>query len=209
VHEHSRPAHWAGENAIAAECHENPSLSTYDEIDIGSGKVLREYFGYGFVRSPDYTKVAHVGWIVHFAPPWVKSEYLQIGNTIVYPLPAGMKPLDQKPLEMAPQVVESRGLVYAGVHEFRSEFAWSPDSRRVGFIDCLVDYRLRDGSQEAVNEGGQPENLRCFAVAVGLDGAFRRAPIPAGTWQEFAVKWTGAGTLQATRAGRTVAVALP
>ena len=46
---------------------------------------------------------------MHFAPPWVKSEYLQVGNTILYPLPPGMKPLDQKPLEMAPEVVTQKG----------------------------------------------------------------------------------------------------
>jgi hypothetical protein len=200
---------WAGENVIAAECHQNPSLSSYLEIDIRSGKVLRSYSGYGFVRSPDYTKVAHVGWIIHFAPPWVKSEYLQVGNTILYPLPPGMKPVEQKPLEMAPGVVERRGLVYTGVHEFRSDFAWSPDSRNIGFIDCLVDYRLRDDSQEAFNEGGTEENLRCFAVAVGPDGAFRRTGVPSGSYQDFQVKWTGARTFQATRAGRTAEVELP
>ena len=145
---------WAGENTIGVECHGNPSMSSYDEVDIASGKVLREYFGYGFVRSPDYTKVAHVGWIIHFAPPWVKSEYLQVDNTILYPLPPGMKPVDQKPLTRPPEVVRERGLVYAGVHNFHSEFVWSPDSRKIGLIDCLVDYRLRDDSAEAFDEGG-------------------------------------------------------
>src|ERR1019366_5273945 len=93
-------------------------ICSYLEVDIQSGKVVREYRGFGFVRSPDYAKVAHVGWIIHFALPWVKSEYLQVGNTIVYPLLPGMKPVDQKPLEMAPEVVKMRGLVYAGVHSF-------------------------------------------------------------------------------------------
>ncbi|HTP86161.1 MAG TPA: hypothetical protein VMJ34_04405 [Bryobacteraceae bacterium] len=163
---------WAGEDVIVAECHGNPSLSYYDEVDATTGEVLREYLGYGFVRSPDLTKVAHVGWIIHFAPPWVQSQYLQVGNTILYPLPPGMKPVVQKPLEMAPEIVTGKGLVYAGVHEFQSGFAWSPDSRRVGFIDCLVDYRLRDDSPEAFDEGGKREKERCFVVAVGLPHHF-------------------------------------
>jgi hypothetical protein len=200
---------WAGEKTIAAECHGNPSMSSYLEVDIQSGKVVREYRGFGFVRSPDYAKVAHVGWIIHFAPPWVKSEYLQVGNTIVYPLLPGMKPVDQKPLEMAPEVVKMRGLVYAGVHSFQSKFVWSPDSRRIGVIDCLVDYRLRDDSPEAFEEGGKAENLRCFAVAVALDGTFRRIPIPPGSHQEFGLIWTDARTLQVTRAGGSVAVQMP
>ena len=175
---------WAAEDTIAAECHENPSMSSYLEVDIRSGKLVREYRGFGFVRSPDYAQVAHVGWIIHFAPPWVKSEYLQIGNTIVYPLPPGMKSVDQKSVDMAPEVVRRRGLVYAGVHGFQSKFVWSPDSRKVGVVDCLVDYRLRDDSRAAFEEGGKAENLHCFAVAVGLEGAFRRTRLPLGPYQE-------------------------
>lgn len=38
-------------------------LSYYFEVDIASAKVPHEYHGYGFVRSPDHAKVAHVGWI--------------------------------------------------------------------------------------------------------------------------------------------------
>ena len=202
---------WAGEDVIAAECHVNPSMSSYLELDIRSGKLVREYRGFGFVRSPDNGKVAHVGWIIHFAPPWVKSEYLQIGNTIVYPLPPGMKPVNQRSLEMPPEVVRRRGLVYAGVHGFQSKFVWSPDSRKVGVIDCLVDYRLRDHSPQAFEESGKEENLRCFAVAVGLDGTFRRKSIPPASYQEFSsgLRWTDARTLRVTCAGRSVEVQLP
>jgi len=56
---------WAGEDTIAAECHSNPSLDYYYEVSALTGKVLHEYLGYGFVRSPDLAKVAHVGWIIH------------------------------------------------------------------------------------------------------------------------------------------------
>jgi hypothetical protein len=193
---------WAGENVIGAECHVNPSLGYYYEVDATTGKVMHEYLGYGFVRSPDLAKVAHVGWIIHFAPAWVKSQYLQVGNTILYPLPPGMKPVDQKPLEMAPEVVTAKGLVYAGVHEFQSRFAWSPDSRRLGFIECLVDYRLRDDSRQAFEEGGKRENERCFVVAVGLDGTFDRTPISMASSsmsaQQVVLRWTDARTLVAT-----------
>jgi hypothetical protein len=202
---------WAGEHTIAAECHENPSMSSYREVDVRSGKLVREYRGFGFVRSPDDAQVAHVGWILHFAPPWVKSEYLQIGNTIVYPLPPGMKPVEQKSSEMAPDVVTRRGLVYSGVHGFQSKFVWSPDSRKVGVIDCLVDYRLRDYSPAAFEEGGKSENLHCFAVAVGLDGTFRRTRVSAAPYQEsgWGLKWKGARTLQVTRDGRSVELQMP
>ena len=200
---------WAGENVIAAECHGTPSMSYYREVDLESGRVVREYLGFGFVRSPDYSKVAHVGWIVHFAPRWVKSHYLQAGNTILYPLPPGMKPVEQKLLEMAPEVVRARGLLYAGVHDFRGKFVWSPDSLRIGLIDCLVDYRLRDDSAAAFEEGGKEENLRCFAVAVGLDGTFRRTRIPPVSDPEFGLKWTDVRTLRVAHGDKSFDVQMP
>ena len=200
---------WAGENVIAAECHGTPSMSYYREVNLESGRMVREYRGFGFVRSPDYSKVAHVGWIMHFAPPWVKSYYLQEGNTILYPLPPGMKPVEQKLLEMAPEVVKERGLVYAGVHDFRSKFVWSPDSLRIGLIDCLVDYRLRDDSAAAFEEGGKEENVRCFAVAVGLDGTFRRTRISAASYGEFELKWIDVRTLRLTHGNKAFDVRMP
>jgi hypothetical protein len=172
------------------------TLRYYYEVDATTRKVMREYLGYGFVRSPDLAKVAHVGWIIHFAPPWVKSQYLQVGNTILYPLPPGIKPVDQKPLQMAPEVVTGKGLVYAGVHEFESRFAWSPDSRRVGFIDTVwltIDFGTTLGRllKKVAN-----------VVAVGLDGTFNRTPISMASSsmsaQQVVLRWTDARTLVAT-----------
>jgi hypothetical protein len=200
---------WAGENAIGAECNGNPSVSYYFEVDVASARVLDEYLGYRFVRSPDHAKLAHAGWIMHFAPPWTQSEYLQVGNVIVYPLPAGAKPVVQKRLEMAPEVVKEHGLVYSGVHSFPTKFLWSPDSRNIGLIDCLVDCRLRDHSEEAFDGGGEQENRRCFAVIVALDGSFRRARIPDNPDAKFGLKWADALTLVATSGGKTVEVRAP
>jgi hypothetical protein len=196
--------HWAGKDRIGAVCHGNPSMSYYFEVEIASAEVVNEYLGYGFVRSPDYSQVAHAGWIIHHAPPWVKSDYLQVGNTVLYPLPRGMKPVEQKPPQMPPEVVTVEGLVYRDVHSFRSPIVWSPDSRRLGLIDCLSDYRLRDDSQEAFNEGGTAENHRCFAVAVELDGTYRRQQIPPERSAKADLRWTSARTLVVRFGGTTV-----
>ena len=199
---------WAGENVVGAECHGNPSVSYYFEVDVASARVLNEYLGYDFVRSPDGAKVAHAGWIPHFAPPWTKSAYLQVGNLILYPLPAGMKPVVRKRLEMPPEVVKERGLVYSGVHDFPGKFVWSPDSRNIALIDCLLDYRLRDDSAEAFDEGKQ-ENRRCFAVIVALDGSLRRARIPDNPDAKFGLKWKNTRTLLATSGGKSVELRAP
>ena len=74
-----------------------------------------------------------------------------------------------------------------------------------------MDYRLRDSSQSAFEEGGKPENLRCFAVAVGLDGTFRRTRIPLGPYREssWSLRWKDGRTLQVTRDGRSFEVQMP
>ncbi len=189
--------HWASESVVAAECHYNPSLSYYYEVDATRGKVLSELHGYGFVRSPDNSKVAHAGWVMHFAPPWLKSEYLQVGNTVLYPLSPERKPVDLKPLEHPPSVVTRKELVYAGVHEFRRPFVWSPDSRTVGLVDCQADYRLRDESEQAFNEGGKRENERCFVVAVDLEGTVHTKPLPTAANRDAVLRWADNRTLLA------------
>src|SRR5260370_20245365 len=50
--------HWVSESVVGAVCHGNPSLDYYYEVSVTTGKVLREYLGYGFVRSPDFARVA-------------------------------------------------------------------------------------------------------------------------------------------------------
>lgn len=120
-----------------------------------------------------------------------------------------MKPLEQKLGEMAPEVVKDRGVVYSGVHNFSSEFLWSPDSRNIGLVDCLVDYRLRDDSQEAFEEGRKPENRRCFGVIVALDGAFRRIKIPANSQGKFGLRWNGTRTLLVSSGNKSVEIRAP
>lgn len=200
---------WAGENMIAALCHGTPSMNYYYEVELASGKVVREYLGLGFVRSPDDSKVAHSGWITHFAPLWNKSDSLQDGNTFLYPLLPGMKPVEETPSEGRPKVVRKRGLVYAGVHSFRSKLMWSADSLRIGLVDCIVDYRLREDSAAAFAEGGKEENLRCYAVAVGLDGTFRRTLILPGNYGDFQLKWIDIRTLRVARGGKSFEVKMP
>ncbi len=119
---------WNGDEAIAADCHIHPSLGNYIETQIATGKTVRYLAGYFFTPSPDGKRVAHVGWIVHFAPPWAQSNYLQIEHTTIYPLPEGTGPTEQKGLELAPKVVRQQGLLFSGIHDFTPGFSWSPDS---------------------------------------------------------------------------------
>lgn len=117
---------WVSAGSIAAECHINPSLGQYLEVDLATGRNLRDLLGYGFTRSPDGRKVAHVGWIVHFAPRYAQSEYLQVDGVTVYPLPTGQRPVQQKRLSEPPQVVQQHGLTFRAFTNSSLTFSGRP-----------------------------------------------------------------------------------
>ena len=106
-----------------------------------TGQTVRDLVGYNFTVSSNGKEVADVGWVRHFAPPYAKSEYLQIDYTTIYPLPKGMSPLEQKGLPEPPKVVQQKGLLYQGIHAFMPEIHWSPDSQRVALVDCVYDWK--------------------------------------------------------------------
>lgn len=142
-------------------------------MDVSSGGILRDLLGYDFTRSPDGKTVAHVGWIRHFAPPYDQSNYLQLDDTTVYPLPKGRAPKKQGGDEEQPYVVANEGPHYYGIHEFLPGLAWSPDSRRVALIDCIYDWTA---SGDAATPGAE-SNRRCAVAVVARDGAFQLVPL--------------------------------
>lgn len=122
------------DSVVGVECHATPSSSEYVEVDITTGKTVRELLGGGFTSSPNGQFMAHVGPVMHFAPPPVKSNFFFLDNTVLYPLPKGTKPAEVKPLDQL--FLQSPG----GVHSFGSGFAWSPNSRRIAFVDCVFEW---------------------------------------------------------------------
>lgn len=167
---------WVGNNAVAAECHINPSLSEYVETDISTGQTTRDLLGYDFTSSPDGKQVAHVGWIVHFGPPYAQSNYLQVDHTTVYPLPKGRGPVEQKGLTEPPKVVHQQGLTYSGIHEFLPGLFWSPDSQHIALIDCTYDWTAnRPGSLSAGD--GVASNRRCSLAVVARGGQAALHPL--------------------------------
>jgi hypothetical protein len=164
---------WLTETSVAAECHINPSLNVYVETDLRSGKTIRDLLGYGFTPSPDRKYVAHVGPIVHFAPPIHQSKYLQIDQTTVYPLPKGTQPTEREP----DVVRQKRGSTWIGVHEFVSKFFWSPDSERIAFVDCLFDWIEKGVGADEATPIGDITNRRCFVAVVARTGQSVLFPI--------------------------------
>jgi len=158
------------EARIAVECHINPSVSAYLDVEIASGHVKQSLFGVWFTRSPDRKKVAHAGSIPHFAPPFAKSNYLQIDGKTVYPaFGKGQSP------EQRPEAVEQRGSVYFGIHEFLPGLDWSPDSKWVAFIERVYDWEPERPDSNA----GKERNERHFLVVAAEKSEPMRVELPA------------------------------
>jgi len=185
---------WTGPNAVSVECHINPSLSEYLEMDLSTKKVFRDLLGYDFTRSPDGKTVAHVCWIPHFAPPYTHSNYLQLDDITIYPLPKGGAPKKQVGLDEQPYMVPNKGLHYYGIHDFLPSLAWSPDSRRVALVDCIYDWTDSDADRTP----GEESNRRCSVAVVSPDGSFQLFPLadtsPEGLHKSH-LEWSQTGEL--------------
>ncbi len=181
---------WLNDSELATECHMNPSLSQLIVKDLESGRITKDLLGFSFTLSPDRKMIAHAGWVRHFSSPFDKSDYLQIDDTLIYPLRAGNNQVVIKPLEEPPKVVRNEGPNYFGIHEFTSGFYWSPDSQRIAFVDCVFDWKATSSD----GESGDESNRVCSLIAVSRDGKFRRFPLAGisdGDFYGAKVSWNG------------------
>ena len=202
---------WVGDNAVSAVCHGNPSMSEYVEIDLSTGQTVRGLVGYDFTVSPNGKEVAYVGWIPHFAPPYAKSEYLQIDHTTIYPLPKGTSPVEEKGLPEPPKVVRQEGLLYQGIHEFMPEMYWSPDSQRIALVDCVYDWKAKSAESQSEADG-EESNRRCSLVVVSRSGKavlFALEGISEKELRKFSVSWVNPHQLSLETSSVTKTLTVP
>ena len=202
---------WARDNAIAAECHINPSLSEYIEIDLSTHQTVRDLFGFNFLAAPDGKGVAHVGWIPHFAPPYAQSNYLQIDSLIIYPLPKGQSPVEQKDLREPPNVVDQKNLTYVGIHDFEPQMSWSPDSQHIALIDCVYDWTANRPDSLSAGDGVE-SNRRCSVAIVSRKGEVDSFPLKETAGPELGtarLTWTASKQLSVETREETRTIALP
>ncbi len=169
---------WASaERTIGVECHGSPSGSEYVEIDPSTGKTLRDLAGFGFTPSLFGDHIAYVGPLIHSAPLYRKSNHLRIDGLTVYPLPKGVRPRAEKTGEPPIDVVRQMGSRFVGIHNFVPWFSWSPDSKKVAFIDCISDW-IEKGTDSGSGSIGEAVNNQCSIAVVTLDGAVTLFPLP-------------------------------
>lgn len=183
---------WSGKNAISVVCHINPSVNEYIETDLITGQTSRDLLGYDFAPSPDGKKIAHAGWNPHFAPPDLKSDYLVVDSTIIYPLPKNTFPVEQTGFSRPPNTVRRRGLTTFGIHEFVSQISWSSDSQTIALIECTYDWSGKD--RQSLQSGiGTESRRRCSVLVASPTGKFHLFELsefsPADLYQSH-LEWT-------------------
>lgn len=176
--------HWLGNDRIGIDTHVDSSVGQYLVVSVTTGEELASHFGNRFQPSPDSKHIAHAGSVPHFAPPFAQSAYLMIDDTVIYPHPP-----DKEPNVRSPDSIH--GVLFRDIHDFRTDFAWSPDGTRVAFIERVFDWRADNfGSYD-----GREENDRWRLVVVPSAGG---APVQ----KRLSQVGGGAVTVQWTKSGR-------
>jgi hypothetical protein len=179
-------------------------------VDTATGKSLRTVHGIGFAVAPNGASVAHIGWFMHFAPPWAQSQSLAINDRVVYPLPAGTSPVVRKPGEEAPYRVEFHGRLTTPIHEIQSNLAWSPDGQRVAAIDCSYIWQAASLQPGAENEGTRLKQS-CTLIAVRSDGTLAKLPIHSTISDQARphLAWPAATQVRMTAGGKSETFHVP
>jgi hypothetical protein len=161
---------WRGSGRVWAVGHVNPSTSMYLEWDAASGRLLAEQAGSRFTVSPDGRSVAWVENVPHGAPPPHDRATLIIDGKPVWP-------------------DDPR------YHRVRGKLAWSPDSRRLAFLDDVEEaMELVTLGQEGVVISHVPVETEDEPQLLGWLGD---AILIAGSDEE-AVRVTAAGAVEKT-----------
>ena len=177
---------WLDNDRIGIDTHITPSSGQYRVVNVATGVQLASYLGYGFRPSLDFTRVAHVGPMPHFAPAFAKSDYLMVDNRVVYPPGVG-----EEPNVLPPDPGDK--LLYRDIREFRSDAAWSTDGNRIALVERLFDWR----ADQWGSYYGKEENSRWWLLVVpAAGGEALRTKLPALEGGPVTLEWIGPGRVK-------------
>jgi hypothetical protein len=135
---------WIDSARLGVKCEYNPSAENYVILDVGSGKVLKQYMGLYFSWSPDRRTLAHVALIMHFARPPAQNHCLHFNEKAVYTpnCTSQVEPLRKNP--RSPKSPDR----YPNIHTIYSPLAWSLDGSKVAFVVSVYDLVWNEPSKE-------------------------------------------------------------
>jgi hypothetical protein len=155
---------WVDPTRLGITCEENPSLESYVVLDATSGKVLQRYMGLYFSWSPDRRVLAHVGPIMHFAPPPAQNYCLLFNNEPVY----ARNCRSVVDVVRKPGTARNSPARFPNIHTIEYPLVWSPDGKKIAFLVSVYDFvsNTKDNDQES----GDIVNSRGFLAIVSADG---------------------------------------
>lgn len=155
---------WIDPKRLGIACENNPSLEDYVILDAVSGRVLQRYMGLYFSWSPDRRVLAHIGPIVHFAPPSAQNYCLLLNDKPVYTLNCRSEVDSISKPRAAPNSPDR----FPNIHTIEYPLVWSPDGRKIAFLVNVYDFLWN------VSENGEEtrgiDNSRIFLAIVSVDG---------------------------------------
>lgn len=176
---------WLDDHRIGINCDYSAAVQDHLVFDIKLGKVEKEFGGSWFTWSPDRTTIAHIGPIMHDDEPMARNYCLMFNGKFVYtPRCSNEKRPDDDG-------------IFRDIHSFVQPFAWSPDSKRIAFVEKVYDWRFGDKQQRAA--GGEFINTRHFLAVVSVTG--RVAGFPLKQMESPAVQWVSNTRIKLTSAG--------
>jgi len=153
---------WIDSARLGVECEYNPSVANYVILDVGSGRVLKQYMGLYFSWSPARRTLAFVGLITHFAKPPAQNYCLHFNENAVYTPNCTSR---VGPLRKSPRSPKSPDR-YPNIHTIYSPLVWAPDGSKVAFVVSVYDFIWNEPSK------GEDDfvNSRQYLAIVPLSG---------------------------------------
>jgi hypothetical protein len=90
-------------------------------------------------------------------------------------------------------------LLFRDIHDFRTEFAWSPDGTRIAFVERLFDWRADSfGSYRGKEEGNDRWSL---VVVPAAGGPTVWKNLPEVRRGDMTIQWTGTDSVKVAGGG--------
>jgi hypothetical protein len=125
--------------------------------------------------SPDHQVLASTEVPINFVTPEGGNYHALLNGQVVYPV---------KP--------KKRGGLYSNWHTFLSDFAWSPDSQNVAFVEKVYDWQYYDPFGRYWD--GQTYGKHFFLAILSRNGRTTGYPI-APLSGDIQLHWKGAGDI--------------
>jgi hypothetical protein len=163
---------WIDSRRLGSVCHTAPSASIYSVVDFAARRAGPGFPGLDFTWSPDRRHLAQTSAPVRFAPLDEQNQCVLIDHKVAS-YPGCSNRNDDAPGVRRPGVAAARdhmpiagARLSANVHAIAS-LVWSPDSRRLAYIDTISDILAKPRTLDENGASGEFVHARRFLSITG------------------------------------------